>query len=105
MFLRRSVGEHMKKPEVAKKISDYLGIENVYKYILTSKIELSLVWATDVEILASASLLNCDVNVYSSYGSSMEWQLYLASFNLSETSSEAIMLQNLNHHFEPVMLL
>lgn len=106
MMLRRSIINHMKTPSVARKIADYLGIPNVSTYISSSKMEMSSVWATEVEIFATASLLKCDINVYSVYSSSsMEWQLYPASFNLNETTTETILLQNSENHFEPVISL
>ena len=61
------------------------------------------VWATDAEILATASLLKTDVVVYSRYGENFRCLRYPASFKLDKRSAEAVYLANLNEHFNVVI--
>ena len=57
------------------------------------------VWATDAEIMATASLLECDIEVYAKAGKSMKWLRYTASFSLDKLTDHAIYLQKLREHF------
>ncbi len=78
-------------------------------YLSTSNMRDDGVWATDTEILALASLLRCDVYVYSSAGSQdglrYEPTLHLPSpMTLRATSAMYINRANENH-YEPVVFL
>ena len=77
--------------------------QNVQDYLNRSRMADDGVWATDAEILATASLLKTDVVVYSRYGENFRWLCYPASFKLDKLSAEAVYLTNLNEHFNVVI--
>ena len=59
-------------------------------------------WATDIEIVATATLLQTDIFTYVSYGNKgQRWLKYGPLFPIdAELSNNAIYLINRNNHFE-----
>lgn len=100
-ILRDKVVQHMEH-DIAVKLQNYLQ-QNVSDYIAQSQVSRQGVWATDAEIMATASLIGCDVIVYSKFGNSMEWLTYPASFSLGTKTEYALYLQNNSDHFNVVL--
>jgi len=44
------------------------------------------VWATDAEIISTANLLGCDINVCCKVGEKLNWQRFPAQFTLSQST-------------------
>lgn len=100
-FFRKNITAHMKFLGV--RIEEYMGT-TVENYLRCSNMEKEGVWATDNEILASASLLNVDIVVYANYGSQLKWLRYPSSLCLDSHSNEAIFLSNESGvHFNVVL--
>jgi len=78
---------------------------NVSSYLEATRMRADRVWATDVEIFAAASLFGVDIIVYTQYGSNLRWLRFCSSFNQSIHATNAILMQNLNLHFEPIISL
>ena len=60
-------------------------------------------WATDAEMMATATLLGIDIVVHSKVADRMEWLRYPASFSNERTSDFAIYLQNSSEHLNLVI--
>ena len=61
------------------------------------------VWATEVEIIAAASLLNAIIYVYAQCGDSHKWLKHSADeANCGLHLDECLYITNLNQHFETV---
>ncbi|XP_071092712.1 uncharacterized protein [Haliotis cracherodii] len=98
--LRDAVVQHMS--EKGEKLDNYLQ-QNVTKYLNSSRMAENGVWATDAEIMATASLLQTDIVVYTHYGKELKWLCYPASFTLEKLSIGAVYLTNLHEHFDVVI--
>ena len=75
-------------------------------YVNTSGTRLPDRWATEVEIVAMASLLNTTIGVYSVYASTWSWAMHKPSSQMSNgpINDEVIYLYNKNrNHYEPVI--
>ena len=57
----------------------------------------------NLTIMATASLLGIDIVVYTQMGPAKEWLTYPTSFSLCTQSDNAIYLENLGDHFNPVI--
>ena len=68
--------------KMSTRICLYCNLKDVEDYIRTSKMNRNGVWATEVEIVAAASMLGADFVVYTKYGDSEKWLTYPASFSL-----------------------
>jgi hypothetical protein len=103
-ILRNTIIGHMNSACKAQ-LEKYLN-GNMKKYLNDSNMLMDGVWATDAEILATASLLKTDILVHTSYGcDGKKWLRYPASFSLDMTSQDVILLEHSNEHFEPVLSL
>ena len=63
-------------------------------------------WATEVEIIATASMLATDIYVYCSSGKSNKWLRYgslRGAERVIERSRQKMYISNLNEHFVPVI--
>lgn len=99
--IRDRVVEHMNK-NLNAKLAAYLD-KNVDEYLSTSKMSQDGVWATDAEIMATASLIGSDIVVYAKAGQTMQWLRYPASFSLQKQTDHAIYLENQCEHFNVVI--
>jgi len=102
--LRNKVTEHMSN-KVSRELENYMN-SNMSRYMDESNMILDGVWATDAEIIATASLLELDIMIYSSYGSIIEhnWQNFPSTFHLGQRTNKALYLQNLNNvHYDVVI--
>ena len=76
---------------------------NVKNYVAMTGMSLDSVWATDAEIMATASLIGCNILVHSNFGSSTQWLTYPASFSLNRLTDNAIHIENVSAHFNVVI--
>ena len=75
-------------------------------YVNTSGTRLPDRWASEVEIVAMASLLNTTIGVYSVYASTWSWAMHKPNSQMSNgpINDEVIYLYNKNrNHYEPVI--
>ena len=98
--IRDQVVNHMTN-NISQKLEDYMN-QAVLSYLKKTPMQDNGVWATDAEIMATASLLGIDISVYCKVGECMQWLTYPASFNLNDQTSTAIYLENTGVHFNPV---
>ena len=87
---------------IKEKLTSYLN-QSVNDYMTASAMDKCGVWATDEEIMATASLISTDIIVYAKHGKNMQWLIYPASFSLQETTETAIYLENRSDHFSAVL--
>ena len=71
----------MESTAIGSKLEGYLN-KNVTDYLNSSSMDNG-VWATDAEIIPTANLLGCDINVYCKMGEKLNWQRFPAQFTLS----------------------
>jgi len=57
----------MESTAIGSKLEGYLN-KNVTDYLIISCMDRDSVWATDEEIISTANLLGCDINVYCKVG-------------------------------------
>ena len=62
LVVRDRVVQHMKSAAIGPKLEDYLD-KTVTDYLNSSSMDRDGVWATDAEIISTANLLGCDINV------------------------------------------
>ena len=101
-MIRDKVVEHSMTRDIHEKLKNYLS-QPVGLYVNKSSMRSNGVWATDAEIMGTASLLGIDVVVYSKYGDKMDWLTYSASFNNDIHSDTAVYMTNNNDHFNVVL--
>ncbi|KAJ8017839.1 OTU domain-containing protein 4 [Holothuria leucospilota] len=81
--------------------------QTVQQYIETTKMSSVNTWATEVEIMAAASLLQTDIYVFALSGHQWKWLRYPASGNLTtnmDPSKRAVYLVNSNsNHYDVVL--
>ena len=87
--------------DISTKLQHYLN-QNVNDYVTDSGISLDGVWATDVEVMATASLIGCDIAVYPKVSHSMQWLMYPASFSPHILTDHVLYLENVSEHFNVV---
>ena len=80
---------------------DYMS-QPVDSYLQQSAMQNNGAWATDAEIMSTASLLGIDIVVYTEMGPTMEWPSYPASFSLHNQTKHALYIQNTGAHFNPI---
>ena len=95
------VVQHM-NTDIATKLQLYLN-DNINDYLDISKISQDRTWASDAEVMASASLIGCDIVIYSKVGQSMKWLTHPASFTLQILADTTLYLENISHHFNVVI--
>jgi hypothetical protein len=100
--VRDLVVSHMSSKTVEQKLRTYAN-EDMGEYLSRSRMEDAGTWATDVEIVATANLLGCDIDVYTQVGSSKRWMRYPATFSLQETSEVGFYIENSSDHFNVVL--
>ena len=76
--------------------------QNVNDYVTASGISLDEVWATDAEVMATASLICYDVAVYTKVGYSMQKLKYPISSSLQSMTDHTLYLENVSEHFNVV---
>ena len=100
-FVRNLVIQHMNGP-MKEKLQNYMS-DNMENYLDKSGMVEDSVWATDAEILATANLLNCDISVWSAFGTDLQWQRYPASMTYKRETDKSMYLENLGNHFNVVI--
>jgi len=66
----------------------------IYLYPNSSSVDRDGVWATDAEIISTANLLACDINVYCKMGEKLNWQRFPSQFTLSQSTDACLYLDN-----------
>ena len=87
--------------DITTKLQHYLN-QNVDEFVTASGISQDGVWATDAEVMATASLMGCDIAliaVHTKVGQSMQWLTYPARFSLQSLTDHALYLENVSEHF------
>ncbi|XP_071855229.1 uncharacterized protein [Apostichopus japonicus] len=99
-ILRRLIVQSLQEcdlPSTSKSVQDYMQ---------TSHMSDDSVWATEVEIMTAAKVLQTDIYTYAVSGSEWKWLRFPACGSLSEridTNKRAIYIQNTNRsHFDVV---
>ena len=94
--------------DVIEQNSHFLSVPQ--DYIQTSNMRISGVWGTEVEIFAIASLLRCNIYVYSSFGTLNNvhrWLRFEPNLNIPSHITPTAYSFYLNHynqnHYEPVL--
>ena len=88
--------------DINEKLKDYLN-QSVNDYLRESSMNSNGTWATDAEMMATASLLGIDIVVHSKVAGRMEWFRYPTSFSNERISDFAIYLQNISEHINLVI--
>jgi len=76
------------------------------QYIATSRMSEDKVWATEVEIISTAHLLQTDIYTYSKYGHELKWLKHTALFvdNTLQLNEKAVYLDHQTGvHFDVVL--
>jgi len=63
LVVRDRVVRHMESAAIGSKLEGYLN-KNVTDYLNSSCMDRDSVWAMDADIISTANLLGCDINVY-----------------------------------------
>ena len=64
--------------------------KNVTDYLNSSSMDRYGVWATDAEIISTANLLGCDINVYCKMGEKLNWQRFPSQFTLTQSTDACL---------------
>jgi len=78
---------------IGSKLEDNLN-KNVTDYLNSSSVVRDGVWATDEEIISTANLLGCDINLYCKMGDKLKWQRFPAQFTLSQFTDACLYVDN-----------
>ena len=100
-LIRQKIVNHMSN-DINEKFNDYLN-QSVNDYLRESSMNSNGTWATDAEMMATASLLGIDIVVHSKVADRMEWLRYPTSFSNERTRDFAIYLQNISEHINRVI--
>lgn len=102
--IREAVVRFMADPSHHAAFTSYTGRPTT-EYINETSMNASGTWATDTEIVATATLLQTSVYVFSTYVSTRKWLRYDPLFTVDNVKSfeEGIYLTNLNEHFNRVI--
>lgn len=101
LTFRNAIIHHM-SGAIKKDLENYLA-KNIHSYISQSKMDKAATWATDAELIGSASYFGCDIYVYAQHGEKLQWVNYPVSFTSAPTE-EALFLENVSaNHFNVVL--
>ena len=76
------------------------------QYLMQSKMETPRSWATEVEIFATATLLNTPIWIFAPYSKNLRWLKYAPLLdNVSVHPGEAMFMVNSSMHFHPVSVM
>jgi hypothetical protein len=99
--LRQKINEYVEDPENWYKLRSYIPPEfKSGKEYTKARHMHGLGWASEVELFATAQMINHDIISFSSYG---KWERYVRSGNSEDTTKNCIYITNeKGDHFEPV---
>jgi len=101
--VREAVVKFMSSGENAKMFKDYT-TKDVATYLFDTQMNKAGTWATDVEIVFTATLLQTTIYVYSDVNSPSKWYKYQPLFQcVGSQCTENMYITNLQNHFEPVI--
>jgi len=81
--VRDRVVRHMECAAIGSKLEGYLN-KNVTDYLNSSSMDRDGVWAMDAEIISTANLPGCGINVY------CKWQRFNSQFTLSQSTDACL---------------
>ena len=93
LVVRDRVVQHMQSAAIGPKLEDYLD-KTVTDYLNISSMDRDGVWATDADIISTANLLGCDINVYCKVGEKLKWQRFPSQFTLSHPTDACLYIDN-----------
>ena len=100
MVVREAVVEHM--DTIKEQLQEYHNVPITEDYLRNMK-KVST-WATHVEILACANLLEHDIITFKQSGSKKKWLTHSAQFSIKKLSDYALYLDNVqDNHYEVVI--
>ena len=104
MLVRNAVVSLLREPDYSSAFASYVGHATT-EYVNDTSMDDNGTWATDVEIVATATLLQTPVLVYTTYGKTKTWLKYDPLFSVSDgkTFSQCIYLINEREHFQRVL--
>ena len=90
-----------------KMLSALLGsMTTMMQYLKKTKMCNLSVWVTEMEIIATASMLHTTIYVYSPSGATNKWLRHQPEVAFNDTHhNEAIYITNINSHFETVQCM
>ena len=76
----------------------------IRRRILGDSMDRDGVWATDAEIISTANLLGCDINVYCKMDDKLNWQRFPTQFTLSQSADACLYLDNSSgDHYDVIL--
>ena len=101
--IREAVVKFMSADSNTKLFSDHIN-NNVATYLADTRMNSDGVWATDVEIFATATLLQTPIYVYSDVNSDLRWYRFKPLISEDDACcNQNIYITNLHQHFERVL--
>jgi len=87
-----------------KAFSDYTG-RSAAEYINQTSMHINGIWATDAEIVATATWLQTTIYVYTAYASGNKWLKYEPLFSVEGITvfDQCVYVTNLHDHFNRVL--
>ena len=100
MVVREAVVKHMGK--IKRQLQEYHNIPISEEYL--QNMNKVTTWATHVEIIATANLLEHDIVTFKQSGRKKKWFTHSAQFSIEKLSKYALYLDNvLDNHYEVVL--
>ena len=100
MVVREAVVKHM--DTIKEQLQEYHNVPITEEY--TTEMKKVTTWATHVEIIACANLLEHDIVTYKQSGNKKKWLTHSAQFSIAKLSDHALYLDNvLDKHYEVVI--
>ena len=103
LHVRAAVVQFMSADANAQMFSDYIS-KTVTTYLCDTQMANDGTWATDVEIVATATLLQTTIYVFSDVNCQRRWYKYKALLSKEDGCyNQNIYITNVNQHFERVV--
>ena len=105
LAIRRAAVDFMSEPARDPPLRQHHMRATTAEYLIQSSMASSGTWATDLEILATAGLLETDIYVFSLWGKTTAWQKF-AACEINPTcrpGSRSIYIKHYNQHYEYVL--
>jgi hypothetical protein len=102
LHIRDAVVKYMSADINTTMFSDYIN-KNVAIYLADSHMNNGGIWASDVEIFATATLLQTPIYVYSDVNNDLKWYRFKPLSKDDACSNQNIYITNLHQHFERVL--
>ena len=105
MAVRNKVVSVLQKPSHTKNFESYSGHADMTKYVSQSRMGDNATWATDIEIVAAASLLDTPFVIHTQLSTGNKWLRYdpLCVVPPLLNTELCVYLTNYHEHFERVV--